>query len=135
MTTFVDFVIKSGTTKLTTVKQAKKAYSFAYDPARDWWKRLRDAIIEMHQKNKNVKILDSILMIQKPLKQSSYSKSIYGYKKWVGKKKIEWIGIDNSHWEYGDLTVRVNPELGLKIDGTNYMLKLYFKGEAPSKKD
>jgi hypothetical protein len=33
------------------------------------------------------------------------------------------------HWQYEDLTVSVNPELGLEINGRPHRVKLYFKKE------
>jgi hypothetical protein len=32
-----------------------------------------------------------------------------------------------------ELAVKINPELGLKIDATPHLIKLYFKDEAPTK--
>jgi hypothetical protein len=36
-------------------------------------------------------------------------------------------------WSYGGLNVRVNPELGLVLGGKKHVVKLYFKGEKPTK--
>jgi hypothetical protein len=32
-------------------------------------------------------------------------------------------------WTYGELQVRVNPELGLRLGGIDHVVKLYFKDE------
>ena len=37
--------------------------------------------------------------------------------------------VGNAHWQYEDLTVSVNPELGLEINGRRQLIKLYFKDE------
>ena len=52
MTTFVDFVLATGTKRLTCVKKAKKDYGKKYDPARDFYRLLRDKIMVMHQESK-----------------------------------------------------------------------------------
>ena len=55
------------------------------------------------------------------------------YKQWCGKKQFEWVGTSLAYWSDGNLTIRVNPELGLRFNGELYLIKLYFKGEKPSK--
>lgn len=45
MTTFVDFVTASGTSRLSKLKQAKKQYGREYDPRHDYYKPLRERII------------------------------------------------------------------------------------------
>ena len=48
LTDFVDFVSKSGTSKLTKVKQIKGRRS--YHPAFDFWKLMRDEIFHNYPK-------------------------------------------------------------------------------------
>lgn len=64
MTPFVDFVVASGTPKLTAVKKAKAQYQSEYDPATDFYKPLRECIIDAAQQNLNGKeTLDSVRSI------------------------------------------------------------------------
>ena len=55
------------------------------------------------------------------------------YKKFLGRKRITWFDPPSDLWTFSGLGVRVNPELGLCINGQNYIIKLYFKDEAPTK--
>ena len=133
LTTFVDFVIKTGTPRLTAIKRAKKQYIEGYSPATDYWRALREAIVELHIKNSKKASLDRVLKKVSMSKAGNYSKCIEAYKRWLGNKRIKWIGCTTSVWSEESLSVRVNPELGLKIDDTKYFVKLYFKAGKPSK--
>jgi len=59
LTDFVDFVCKSGSTKLTKVKQIKNRED--YSPATDFYKALREGIQDIHRKNGKKKELKIIL--------------------------------------------------------------------------
>lgn len=127
LTTFVDFVLRSGTPKVTVVKNHKKRPP--YDPATDFYKLLREAIVRFHQKNEPKKALDAFVATCHPKKQANYVAAVTGYKKFLGTKKIEWFTPPTGPWSTGGITVGVNPELGLSFGGTNYVIKLYMKGQ------
>ena len=60
LTYFLDFVSKAGSPKLTVVRDFKT--KDPYDPRTDYWKKLRDAIIEFHRTGKTDKNwLDGVL--------------------------------------------------------------------------
>lgn len=133
LTDFVDFVIKSGTPKLTKVRTIKTRPD--YEPAFDFWKPLRDGIKAFHKadgRNKNVldRILDDLTDIKK---KRRYPGAIAGYKKFLGKRTLTWFDPPYSLWSSGGLDVRVNPELGLEINGRKYAVKLYFKDDSPTR--
>jgi len=52
LTKFVDFVIKSGTPKMTQVRAIKKRRVDGYDPSHDYYRKLRDGIVELHQQGR-----------------------------------------------------------------------------------
>jgi len=135
MTTFVDFVLKSGTPQLTCVRRAKRDYERGSAPERDFYKVLRDAIPQVHQEQKARDSLDGVLGgLKDPKKADAYAQCISGYKQWWSKKQIKWVDIHPWDWTEGDLTVRVNPELGVMVDGHPQVIKLYFKADAASKR-
>ncbi len=133
MTTFVDFVLASGTKRLTCVRTAKADYAQPYKPARDFYGALREAIVDMHQNQRPRESLDSALLGVGNTRTSAYVECIAAYKQWCGRKRFQWTDTFRSDWTNGGLTVKVNPELGMRINGTPYIIKLYFKGESPSK--
>jgi hypothetical protein len=134
LTDFVDFIVKSGTPKLTKVKELKRRDP-DYDPAFDFWKPLREGLIEYHRSGgANKKQLDKIISnLSDPKKVGRYTPAIAGYKKFVGNKAITWFDPCRNKWRQGGLDVRVNPELGLEFKGQRHIIKLYFKNERPNK--
>lgn len=125
---FVDFVIKSGSPKLTKVRDLVNRPK--YSPATDFWKLLREHIPHTHNMGKD---LDSILSVVDGKKIRRYSYALAGYKKFL--RKIGnplYFEPPSERWVNSGLTVRVNPELGLCIAGERHVIKLYFKDEEPT---
>ncbi|KUJ60843.1 hypothetical protein AR687_15660 [Flavobacteriaceae bacterium CRH] len=132
LTDFIDFVNKSGNSKMTKVKQVK--YRNTYHPASDFYKALREEIIETHKNYGDKKVLDNLIdKLTDSKKRANYPTSIDGYKKFWGKKKIQWFDPPFSHWLTGDLDIKINPELGLEFDSKFYVIKLFLKAEKISK--
>lgn len=132
LTDFIDFVNKSGNSKMTKVKQVK--YRNTYHPASDFYKALREEIIEIHKNKGDKKSLDNLLQKLTDLKKKvNYPISIDGYKKFWGKKKIDWFDPPFYHWLTGDLDIKINPELGLAFDNKFYVIKLFLKADKISK--
>jgi hypothetical protein len=129
LTDFVDFVSKSGRPKLTQVQHVK--WRPKYHPQTDFWRPLREAIIDFHRTNQSQKsVLDGALsgITHKP-KLTAYPLALAGYKKFLGKKAIQALPDIRSSWNHGNLNVNVNPELALSIQGVPHVVKLYFKAE------
>lgn len=126
LTDFVDFVAKSGSPKLTLVRQLKSRGD--YDPVEDFWRKLRMGIVEFHEKSKEKSWLDGITAGLTDIKKiKNYPNVIAQYKSFLGRKAITWFKPPFIHWKHGGLDVRVNPELGLVINGKRHIVKLYFK--------
>lgn len=134
LTYFLDFVSTSGSPKLTVVRKFK--IKDPYDPRQDFWKRLREGIVEFHksgQTNKNwLDRLAKGLTDQKKL--GLYPDNVKQYKRFLGRKKIRWFKPPKADWTCNGLTITVNPELGLKIDGSPTLVKLYFKADNLAKR-
>lgn len=134
LTSFVDFVSKSGTPKLTAVRKTKRLMADEYAPAKDFYKRIREAIVEMHQAGASIAHVSAILPgLTDQKKIDSFPRLIKGYKKWSGRKGAEWFEPARCLWQSGGLAVKVNPELGLTIKGTPHLVKLYFKADSLAK--
>ncbi len=131
MTYFVDFISQSGPPKLTIVKNVRKQEHEPYDIRVDFWKILREGIIKFHKSGGAEKsILDEVVSrTADPERKRSYQGMIKSYKKFLGKKEVSWFEPPKCEWKYGDLSVRVNPELGLIIDGQKHVIKMNFKSE------
>jgi hypothetical protein len=122
LTDFVDIVSTSGTPKFTKVKQVKNRPS--YVPAADFYKPLREHIIEIHQRTLSQKDLQTFLnSLSDKKKIIIYPILIKGYKKWWGRKQVKWFEPPQALWSAHGSDVRVNPELGLEINGKLYLIK------------
>ena len=132
LTDFIDFVCKTGSAKMTKVKEVK--HRDAYSPAFDFYKPLREGIIAIHQKDSGKKELQLIIEnLKDPKKVSNYLDAISGYEKFWGRKKIEWFSPPTKNWSIGNMSIRINPELGLILNEQKYIIKLYFKEDKVQK--
>ncbi|MBS1495084.1 MAG: hypothetical protein JST55_16380 [Bacteroidetes bacterium] len=126
LTDFVDFIALSGGKRLTKVKQIRERGK--YDPKTDFYKRIRDGIIQNQKNSKDTGELDKIVAtVTDKKKKDNYTAVLNGYKKFMGKKKFESFDVPKKNWSYKELNMKLNPELGLIIKGEPHIVKLYFK--------
>lgn len=133
LTDFVDFVIATGTSKLTKVRQIKRRPK--YHPSFDHWKILRDGIVEFHGAgNGDRAFFDSLLAgMTDGAKRITYQPLVTNYKRYLGRKSITpEPSTQHITWKYKDLEVRVNPELRLTVNEKPLVIKLYFKAAKPT---
>lgn len=128
---FVDVVSKSGSPKATKVKEIK--HRPPYSPATDFYKGLREGIVETHQAGKSKANLHLIAHLASARKQANYQAAIAGYKKWWGTKTFKWFNPPTAIYAKHGFEISVNPELGLEFNGTPHIIKLYLKDEQLSK--
>lgn len=127
LTTFIDFASKASHAKFTVVEE----FNGEYDVRADLYKPLREAIVKLHRDNETIASLQRVVEDQTDKnKQKHYPPVIEGYRKWRGRKKLEWFAPIPKTWSCDGLQVNVNPELGLKINGSPHLIKLYFKSDA-----
>ena len=132
LTDFVDIVLASGTPKMTKVAQIKKRKG--YNPAFDFYKTIRDRIVDIHRnKYPKATIKKLIPTLTDTKKLEVYPMLISGYNKWWGKKSFNWFEPPSELFSQHGVDIRVNPELGLLIDGSPYLVKLYFKAKKLTK--
>ncbi|KAA3607139.1 MAG: hypothetical protein DWQ01_15660 [Planctomycetota bacterium] len=132
LTDFVDFASAGGTSKLTKVRRFKLRPE--YEPAFDFYKRLREGIVSCHAAgDAKSQLAKHVGDITDAKKKGHYADAIKGYKKWWGKKPLSWFAPPREAYSEGDVSIRVNPELGLRVDGKPHVIKLYFKADKLSK--
>lgn len=129
LTTFVDYIAKTGSPKTTCVRNAKRNYLEGDSQGKDFWKPLRDAIKKQHKYGLDITSIVGILKtLADPKKLSNYPKAIGPYCAWATGKSIAVSNL-RSTWDFGSLHLLVNPELVLHDQATRYAVKLYFKAE------
>jgi hypothetical protein len=133
MTTFLDYIAATGTTRLRRVRDAKQQYGQKYDPATDFYGPLRKRVVQVFEQGWDPKHLEILVGdVTDPKKQEPYAECRKGLRKWAGaagKKKIKWKQPQKSVWTSEGLEVTISPELWLEIDGHSKVIKLYFKAE------
>lgn len=133
LTTFIDFVAATGTSRLTKVRQAKRFYEQGYAPERDYYKPLRDRIVECFAEGWDKQRLAALLAdIQDPKKLDNYEACRKGLTKWTGRKNFRSMNAQSAKWRSGDLVVGLSPELWLRVEGNPFVIKLHLKGDALS---
>jgi hypothetical protein len=132
LTYFVDFVLKAGTPKLTGVrefKERKDELSF------DFYRQVREAIVDMHRNNKPDTVLDGFLAAQHDERRRRiYPSIVAGYRKFLSSARMTWFEPPTGSVQLGDVAININPDLGLVIDGKPHLIKIYFRGEPLSSK-
>jgi hypothetical protein len=124
---FVDFVLTSGTGRLTSVRQLKRGKDERFS---DFYRPVREAIVDMHEKGLDTAVLDDLLTsLVDPREKRIFPKITNGYKKFLRQGRMTWFEPPMRDYPLGPLSVRVNPELGLLIDGRPHAIKLYFRGD------
>jgi hypothetical protein len=132
LTDLVDIVSKSGSPKATKVTQIKLRPD--YQPATDFYKQFRDGIIGIHKAaGARTELAKIISKVNEKNRVANYPAAIAGYKKWWGTKSLEWFQPPSKIFSRSGVDVSINPELGLRINGEPYLIKLYLKGEKLSK--
>ncbi len=130
LTYFIDFVFTTGSKRKTVVKNAMNPKP--YNPAQDHWKQLREGIISFHEKGNGSaekSQLDEYYRkaTVKHNKKDHYTQCIENYKKWLGRKSVEWFDPYSRAIGEGSVRINVNPELGLIENDNPILIKLFFK--------
>lgn len=126
LTDFINFVTRTGGPRIRAVRDV--ARRTGYLPRFDYWKPLRDGIRKIHQAGEGPDELDRIIeTVPDPARVPNYEIAIAGYRKFWGRKNLEYFDAPRADYTIADLTVRVNPELGLYINGVPHVIKLYFR--------
>lgn len=128
LTYFVDFILASGSSRIARAQLIKSGPDERYS---DFYKPVREAIVDMHRKGLDTRVLaDLLATLEDPREQRIFPKVVVGYGKFLRRhRKVTWFEPPQGEHELGDLRVRVNPELGLLLDGQPHAIKLYFRGE------
>lgn len=130
MTAFLSFIVKQGRPRVTSAKNIKHRYEEEkYHPRTDYWRILTTRIREAHEDGLGKEHLHTLIPTLHPNKQANYEQCIEQYISWWGKKKLESFAPPRAEWTAGPLTVIVNPDLGLRINGEATAIKLYFRTE------
>ena len=122
MPELVDFMLSAG--------PARVAASRKIGESTDFYKPVREAIVDMHEKDLDTTRLDDLLAgLTDPRQRRIFPKVVAGYKAFLRQHRVSWYEPPLRDWTLGPLTVRVAPELGLILDGRPYVIALHFRAD------
>lgn len=129
LTYFVDFVLKAGTPKITAVASFKNRED--YSPTVDFYKQLREKILETLKAGAKISTMETWALSVQEKKRPAYLAVISGLKTFMGKRSYKWFALKKKTLAVGPISLSVNPEVGLEIDGVRHVIKLYLRDEPP----
>jgi hypothetical protein len=131
LTYFVDFMLTSGPSRITSARNIKQGPDERYS---DFYRPVREAIVDMHRMGLDTRVLADLLSsLEDPREKRLFTKAVIGYGKFLRQHpKLTWFEPPRVDHQLGSVAVRVNPELGLLIAGQPHAIKLYFRGESLS---
>jgi len=126
---FSDIAVSSGQPKLTMIRKEK--HKPPYQPAGDYYKQLREAIVEAHEQSLGqVHITSEANGCPNPKRKGNYIALANAYNKWWGKKAITSHPHQKDTFSANGIDITLNPELCLEWSGHKHLVKLYFNQEA-----
>lgn len=128
LTTFVDFVAVAGPRRVPLVRDCKFNSNQPYDPRKDFYKRLRESIVSFEKGNMTraqFQNIESWGVAEK--KTANFEDAVTHYLSWRDTIQGNWSEPVTGYRVFGELRIRVNPEVGLTIDSERHSLKLHFK--------
>lgn len=129
---FVEIAHASGLPKATKIAEVK--HRGPYDPRCDFYKRFRDHVGSVHQRDLPKPSLQDVLEgLRDRKKIKHYPELVRAYMKWWGSKQLKWARPPRGRFSEAGVDVVVNPDVGFVLDGVPHFLKLYFKDERLSK--
>jgi len=127
LTYFVDFVLRSGTPKITGVREYKTRKD---ELSSDFYRTIREGILTMHRRGACESVLDEILAkASDEKKRRIYPHVAAGYRKFLATGDKRWFAPPQGEIQLGPLAVNLNPEVGFMIGKKPHLVKLYFRQE------
>ena len=122
---FADYLIKKIQHRKSYVKRIVNQKK--YDPVEDYYLKLRQRLISLLKKQAPLSELDNIIKNLTPKRIDNYEFLIYQIQLFLKYKKYCWVTPPRNQVDYADLSLIVNPEIGLKIEDEEFFIKMYFK--------
>jgi hypothetical protein len=120
--------MRTSLARLRVVQEAFRQDQEGYAQGRDYYRRMREGIITMHRGGSDPSELWKIVEAAPARMRENFTACAKGYEKWMRGKGLIWSRRPKTReWKCGLLSVTVNPELLINVDGEPHRVKLYFK--------
>lgn len=125
ITSLVDLLLETGSETDSNAAKDRKA-----DPLPEFYQLVRDAIVDMHRRDLPDSVLDKVLDREpNPKRERVLDRVINGYRRFLGMGSMKWFEPPRTNYVFSAHDIDINPELGLAIDETPYVIKMYLRGE------
>lgn len=128
LTSFLDFVAVAGPRRVSAVRACKQASNQPYDPRKDFYKRLREKIVAFEKAQISAEQFHDVSawgIAEK--KTSNLQDAVDHYIAWRGSFAGKWVEPRHGSRTFGELRIRINPEVGIVVNGKATAIKLHFK--------
>ena len=128
-TDYLEVVMRAGPPKASKLAELK--HRAPYSPATDFYKGVREAIVETHSQGRAKAYLtaQAAARATDARKAAHYPVIAAEHARWWGRKILRWFDPPRATWSSNGVSVAVNPEIGLTINGTDHVIKLHFKDQ------
>lgn len=125
ITSLADLLLETGSDPDASAAKDRKA-----DPVPEFYQLVRDTIVDMHRRNLPDSVLDNVLDLEpNPKRERVLKRVINGYRRFLSSGATKWFEPPKATYVFGPNEIDINPELGLAIDETPYVIKMYLRGE------
>ena len=127
LTEFVNFINSSGMKKMTIVSAAKAKHEELEGNPFDYWKEFRDEVKRLLKRKGDKEDLWELVETVREEQRENYNQMIRGYLKFWKPTRMEWVNPVKKMANISGVKMILNPEIGVKWQGKEYMIKLYLK--------
>lgn len=130
LTQFADFATKPPEQQLTVARKVAKQHLDGYEVPQDFYKGFREGVQAMHRENHEIGFLEQLCSAQtQPGRAKHYSLLFEGYRRFLGNTEVEGMVAPEGVWQLGQLTIRVRPEIAIRMNGDTLLLKLWLSND------
>lgn len=127
LTEFVNFINSSGMKKMTIVSAAKAKHEEQEGNPFDYWKDFKDEVKRLLKRKGKKGDLWELVENVREEQRENYNQMISGYLRFWKPTRMEWVNPVKKMANIGGVKMILNPEIGVKWQGKEYMIKLYLK--------
>lgn len=130
MTEFAKAILQTGSGKNSSYRAIKA--QGPYDVKTDYYKRIRESMISVASGRMSFSNLYDLIDAVPKKKKKGYEETIDALNSWYSSFGGEFFSPHRTVLQSDYFDVSVNPEIGIKLDGKVYVVKMYFKKPAIS---
>jgi len=133
ITSFIDFVGRSGSTKLAFAKTIQSQLADPEYDNKDHYQTFRAGIGKYHSEGGEKKDLIQLMDGLPSNRKDSYRALVEGYLKFLGKNTFQWFQPPTGAWKQGNIHIPLMPTLGLETEERKMIVYLHVKAEKPTR--